>query len=952
MAKKNFFKGRRMRRILFILLLIPFLALCTSYANAQFDELESLNGEYIKKVSFSGVSHLRYTDLSRGLSIKPGIYFNQENLLESIAILNKRMIFESIDVSISRADTGLDIAFLLSPILTYAVTEFSGNRHLNQRQLQRLTRIRHGKKFELQDLVEAKKNIEAEYKKEGFYTPIITFLVSQRYLAPQIVTKINIEEGYRSTISNVVLEGLFPEDVFHLRDIFIEHAMGIPASTSSIENLRSQLLYALRNEGYLEANVRLRSTVYEPLSGNVGIVIQVDTKDPLTLNFYGNDSISTEELLSLLRLEERKVPFGPTAIPNFVKDISVYYEQQGFYGTVVSFAKQDTDGLRDIYDITVQEAPLSYIKSIHFQGNKFFSDAVLRKSIQSERRASVLLRRWRRGYLVESMIKDDIDTLEEMYQLEGFLDANIDYLIKRDGDATRVIFDIKEGQLSHINNIDIVWKNLFHEGREIEYNAHLLAIRPQLSIGDRYQRGLIDRERSRLTQLIQNLGYPDVDVSLETTENEGIIKFIITPGVRIRINEVYNAGNMFSHDFVINRELRFKSGDFWSPTKVQRSEHALYQTGLFRSVDVLKDDSDANTKILEDRDVFVHVEERDSGNFELGFSLNTEDGLHLDAELGQRNLSGYGNSLVFGIDGYFKTGERLFDAGRGRITYTMPHFLDSKGLLISEVFTQSVIELNSQYSYDRTGLSLLYRYPLLDNIITSLGYSFFTEHVFDVPNDMVLGSRDQNSHLMAILRTTIEFDYRDDNFNPRAGYKTTIQPILASKAIGSETNFYGASFQQSVLTPLSDELVWANSFNANILEPFSSTEVIPLTQRFFLGGRNSLRGFSPNVIGPRGDELNVVGGDRSINFTTQLQYDITESFVGIAFFDAGQSILRSKGDFFTGDGLSFSKLRYSPGLGIQYKTPIGPLSIEYGFALKREFGERFGRLHISIGQRF
>ena len=77
------------------------------------------------------------------------------------------------------------------------------------------------------------------------------------------------------------------------------------------------------------------------------------------------------------------------------------------------------------------------------------------------------------------------------------------------------------------------------------------------------------------------------------------------------------------------------------------------------------------------------------------------------------------------------------------------------------------------------------------------------------------------------------------------------------------------------------------------------------------------------------------------------------TFYSYYFFDLGQSYLRNKGNFM-GDPLSLnaSDLRFSPGIGLRYKTPIGPLSIEYGFATEREFGERFGRLNFGIGGAF
>lgn len=130
--------------------------------------------------------------------------------------------------------------------------------------------------------------------------------------------------------------------------------------------------------------------------------------------------------------------------------------------------------------------------------------------------------------------------------------------------------------------------------------------------------------------------------------------------------------------------------------------------------------------------------------------------------------------------------------------------------------------------------------------------------------------------------------------------------------------------------------------------PFGDADVIPLGQRLFLGGRDTLRGFAIGEVGPKGVDGDVLGGDESINASTELQFSLTDNFIAVLFIDAGQAFLENEGDF-TGDTLDFSDLRYTPGLGGRYKTPVGPISIEYGFVTERETDERSGRLNIAIG---
>jgi outer membrane protein assembly factor BamA len=94
-----------------------------------------------------------------------------------------------------------------------------------------------------------------------------------------------------------------------------------------------------------------------------------------------------------------------------------------------------------------------------------------------------------------------------------------------------------------------------------------------------------------------------------------------------------------------------------------------------------------------------------------------------------------------------------------------------------------------------------------------------------------------------------------------------------------------------------------------------------------------------------------VGGDASITLNSELQYDLTESTVGVLFIDVGQAFLHSKGSF-QGDDPDLKDFRYSPGVGLRYRTPIGPITSDLGLNPDREHGERWGRLFVSIGGAF
>ncbi len=338
-------------------------------------------------------------------------------------------------------------------------------------------------------------------------------------------------------------------------------------------------------------------------------------------------------------------------------------------------------------------------------------------------------------------------------------------------------------------------------------------------------------------------------------------------------------------------------------------------------------------------------------------ALNTQDGLHLRSEYRKRELGDHNESLVAGVDGYFKTGGGVFDAGRARIQFVRPDFapdiFGEKCNFLAEGFIQNAIELIQSYSFDRIGGSLHLRAPLEQSMFYDLGATAYAERLFDVDQDVRLGANDSGSNFFSILSSELRLDRRDSELNPRRGYLSLVEGKLSSNLLTSEFDYWGLKTQHSIFKPISDRFVWANNFRVNYLSPFSDTSSIPISQRFFLGGQDSLRGFTRNVIGPRGAQGHIVGGDLSLVINTEARYDLYDDLTSVLFLDVGQAFLEKRGNLENLDSrLDLNKLRYSPGIGFRYKTPIGPLSIDYGAALDRENGERFGRLNLGLGGAF
>jgi outer membrane translocation and assembly module TamA len=138
------------------------------------------------------------------------------------------------------------------------------------------------------------------------------------------------------------------------------------------------------------------------------------------------------------------------------------------------------------------------------------------------------------------------------------------------------------------------------------------------------------------------------------------------------------------------------------------------------------------------------------------------------------------------------------------------------------------------------------------------------------------------------------------------------------------------------------------------IEPEDSLPTrIPFSKKFFLGGATSIRGWGRYEVSPLGGRGLPIGGNALAAFTSEVRFKVKGNLGGVVFLDGG-NVWPTRGDVDLGD------LHYAAGIGLRYRTPVGPLRLDFGQQLNRIEGLQVGqnpesrhwRLHFSIGQAF
>jgi outer membrane protein insertion porin family len=228
--------------------------------------------------------------------------------------------------------------------------------------------------------------------------------------------------------------------------------------------------------------------------------------------------------------------------------------------------------------------------------------------------------------------------------------------------------------------------------------------------------------------------------------------------------------------------------------------------------------------------------------------------------------------------------------------------------------------------------------------------------VFDV-EPVSFRSEDEGDSYTVAVSPFLVYDGRDDPFMPRRGIIDSLRLRYAPPGVSS-VQFGKLNFQHTQAIPAASWLAFIYSARVGYGRAFSGAEVLPIRERYFLGGATTVRGFSENSLGPVDPFDNPIGGDLAMVVTFEWRIPVIYEFALAVFNDNGGLFLtqcdrtcrQQRG--VRDNALTFDNIRHSVGPGLRYMTPVGPIALDYGFKTPRRAGESIGEVHFSISATF
>ncbi|MFA4858327.1 MAG: BamA/TamA family outer membrane protein [Candidatus Margulisiibacteriota bacterium] len=527
------------------------------------------------------------------------------------------------------------------------------------------------------------------------------------------------------------------------------------------------------------------------------------------------------------------------------------------------------------------------ITAIDIDGNYFVKDKTIQDVIYSRVGET----------LVEPKIKAD---LKAIYGLGYFSDVTVDFKNFRDG--SKVIFKVLENPV--IRTI-IIHNNTAISTEELRANL-------QTTTDKILNFKFLQEDIQTINNLYKDRGYALARVeNVDTNAKEHCLNIYITEGL---VESIALEGNANTKDYVILRELSTQPGAVFNEKTLSKDLQRVFNLGFFSEINPVFEPGSTKDSII----ILLKMKETRTSTVNFGGGYGEADGWFGFIDLSLNNLMGTGRSLM--IRG--QTGQEL---ATYQFKYADPWFLPDQlgeraGLQLRKWYTMGTDVYFSNEDKVRNGWDVSLSKPLTENV--KIAYTLGSEKVNPY------NTATFEAYLEDFIGIDFSYDTRDFWLNPSRGslYTLSLKEGWVYKTSASTFFKAGLDLNQYIFVTLGQTFAAHLGLGAGFGD-------VPEGEKFYAGGANSIRGYTPSQ---------TKTGTRKFILNLEQRVTFNDVFQGVFFFDWGNAW--SSGFIVPSDCI----LGWGP--GVRLTTPLGPIRLDYGVPGGKNFGE--GVLHFSIGQAF
>jgi len=702
----------------------------------------------------------------------------------------------------------------------------------------------------------------------------------------------------------------------------------------------------------------------EPVGEKVRLIYRLRRlAEVKAITFEGHLGVPEVKLRALI-----KVVAGTSANPYRLKmDLQAlrnYYRDRGyFFADVTQDTRIVADGVEIAYH--VESAKKLRVESVQFEGIEGVPEKDLRKIMLSTKPGGFFGGHGRYDPL---LLPSDTLAIQEVFRRKGYLDATVEHETVFDETKARayLILRVTQGPLYRISSIRFSGNKAYEQPR-------LLAVMG-LHEGAAFSQEQLDKDVRAITALYGSRGYIRIRIRTEHTAAEDepavTLRVLVEEGVPVFVNRVLIRGNWRTKDHVIRRDVLLEPGSLADLTQVDETRRRLTNTGLFFALDpALAFQEPVSVRFLDTEsedlaDVVVEVTEGSIGSVNLGAGWNSTTGIvgrmqlllknfdALDLPSSWRDFAG-GHAWTGGGQSLSLSLTPGTDYRDYRLGWGNPAVWDSPYSTGFDIYATD-IGYTGDYEESRVGVSAYVGRRFFEDLRITLGPTVETLDIKniadDAPSDVV---KSKGSYLRHVLALRTVYDKRDNLFLPTQGYRLGASVEMGGTLLGGDVDFLREGIEARKWWTIWDQEDWGKHVitvggEMGLIQNTGSGS-LPIFERFFVGGINSLRGFSYQGIGPVDDVYaKQVGGKFQALLNAEYEAPLVRDVLrGVVFIDTG--VLES-----SVSGFSTDRIRMAAGVGIRLRIPqfgMGsvPIGLFISSPIRDESTDDTESISFSIG---
>ena len=513
----------------------------------------------------------------------------------------------------------------------------------------------------------------------------------------------------------------------------------------------------------------------------------------------------------------------------------------------------------------------------------------------------------------------------------------MDLNFNMDGNKIKALFYIEEGSQEKIKTISLKGGSLFKPDELLKQIRSFA--------GGPFFRPNIQRDVERLENFYLEQGVRGTEIKptiRKVRKDRYSLLFDIKEGKRVKIGKILIMGNVITNKGTILRELRVKEGNYAYYQSIRETKTRLEKLGVFTEVKI--------EEVLtspEKENLIISLREGERNYISLGIGLETKNEPQTfavwnnvirprgTAELIRSNI--FGRAFQLSRVGQFSIKEK-----RGVISWEQPYFF---GLPL-QTYLNAWLEREERksFSFDRRGISFTAIKSISKNkmFLSTLRWARTTLFNLQISESEI--DRQHSPFSASSVSGSFIWDRRDDPFNPEKGSFFSFVLEWAYPLFKAESSYLKNFIKYQNFLPVFPGITLSSTFRLGL-----GRGNMPIHERFFGGGSNSFRGEEFDELGPKDpDSLNPVGGKALLLLNFELTFPFLPSFrdlFGTFFYDKGNVFAKRK-------NVGLASLQDALGVGIRYRTPLGPIRFELGWNLDAPEGEKKVLAFITIGNVF